>query len=342
MSISVGVGRIGRVATILFLMAILVHGTPAVLADELTVFSGRKERFIKPVIDTFTKETGTVVNVRYGSSSWLLNLLSFSADKQVDIYLSNDAGNLQRGSDMGLFSGLPQDVLNTIPSYWRDENGTWIGLSARARVLVVNKSNSMAAKVDSIFDLGKAGFGGKLAITKSSNESFLGGLSVYVDQRGRQLVRDWLVHLKKNAQRKYYHKHSQIVADVAQGKKLVGLVNHYYAYNYLAKHPQAPLQVIYPDQGRHQMGVATNVSGIAILKHSKNRKSAEQFIRYLLSRRVQTHFVKVNKEFPVLRGVPVAKGIPSVSSLKIANTPLTKLGREREQTQHLLNLVGLK
>ena len=90
---------------------VLTIATP-VAADELVVFSGRSDKFIKPVIKEFTAQTGIKVVLHTGSSTALLNKLKLEGDRtSADLYISNDAGNLQKGSELNLFQ--PIDAART-------------------------------------------------------------------------------------------------------------------------------------------------------------------------------------------------------------------------------------
>lgn len=108
-------------------------------AASLVVYSGRKDKFIKPVVAEFTKETGIKVLLHSGSSTSLLNKLKLEGNNSsADLYISNDAGNLEKGKEMKLFSPVSADLVKGIPQSLRASDNSWIGLSARARVLVVN------------------------------------------------------------------------------------------------------------------------------------------------------------------------------------------------------------
>ena len=108
-------------------------------ADSLVVYSGRSDKFVKPVIEQFTKQTGIKVILHSAKSTELINKLRVEGDRtEADLFISNDAGNLQVGSDLGLFKALPGDLVKEVNKNYRAPDNTWVGLSARARVLVVN------------------------------------------------------------------------------------------------------------------------------------------------------------------------------------------------------------
>jgi iron(III) transport system substrate-binding protein len=147
--------------------------------------------------------------------------------------------------------------------------------------------------------------------------------------------------MKANAGNKLFAKHSKIVKAVADGKKDIGLVNHYYIYRHLAKHPDAPIRILMPDQGDTGMGVAWNVAGIAMSKHTKNKAAAEKLIKYLVSEAGQAEFAGANREYPTREGVAAAAEVPAAGSYHVANVPMAALGTYRIETLDLLDAVGM-
>lgn len=313
-----------------------------VQAASLVVYSGRKDKFIKPVVAEFTKETGIKVLLHSGSSTSLLNKLKLEGDKSTaDLFISNDAGNLEKGKEMNLFLPVSSDLVKAIPQNLRASDNSWIGLSARARVLVINTNDKSVGFVKSVFDLSDPRLKDKLAITHSGNGSYIAGVTVYMESIGKEKTRQWLAGMKTNVDGKVFNKHSKIVKAVAKGKRSVGLVNHYYIYRHLQKHPKAPIKIVLPDQGKKDIGVAWNVAGIAIAKHTKNKKAAARFIAFLTSEKGQSLFAKVNREYPVRKGVAAAAEVPKAGSYKVAPVAMQVLGQKRSATLDLIESVGM-
>lgn len=328
------------ISTILYIWLLAFTGQS--LAQDLVVYSGRSDKFVKPVVEAFTKASGIKVTLHTGSSTALLNKLKLEAARtDADIFISNDAGNLQTGSDLHLFRPLEENIVKTIPANYRAADNSWVGLSARARVLVVNRNDASVQFVKSVFDLADARLAGKLGITHSSNESYIAGVTVYMRARGNEAVKNWLQGMKENTSGSVFNKHSKIVRAVAEGKKSVGLVNHYYIYRHLAKHPDAPVKIVLPDQGKDGMGVAWNVAGAAITKHAKHVKAANKLMAFMVSEEGQKIFAKVNREYPTRPGVSAAEEVPAASSYSVANVPMSDLGKYRNSTLDLIESVGM-
>ena len=255
--------------------------------------------------------------------------------------MSNDAGNLQQGSDWGLFSTIDNTLLAPINKAYRSADDTWVGLSARARVLVVNTQGPWADKLNSVFDLADPALKGKLGITNSTNGSYIAGVTVYMAAAGKEKTRQWLQGMKDNVDGKVFNKHSKVVKAVASGKLQAGLVNHYYIYRHLDKHPEAPIKVILPDQGKDQMGIAWNVAGIAITKSSQKAALAEKLVAFLISETGQKQFAEVNREYPTRTGVAASAVIPAAGSYRVADVPMSALGTQRGATLDLIEQVGM-
>lgn len=314
----------------------------AVLAadDPLVVYSGRSDQFVRPVMERFTAETGIPVLLHAGSATELLNKLHLEGERtEADLYLSNDAGTLQIGADRNLFEPLPESLLEPVPANLH--GGSWTGLSARARVLVVN-TNRDTGWIRSIFDLTDPRLQGRIGITHASNESFVAGVSVYQALLGDARVQEWLEGLQRNTGAQVYPKHGAVVADVAAGRRDAGLVNHYYIFRHLAEHPDAPIELVVPDQGEAGFGVAWNVAGIAVSRHTGKREAALRLVEYLLSETGQRMFADANREYPVRRGVEADPDLPPVEDLRIADVPLSELAGRRDAALDLIDRVGMQ
>lgn len=311
-------------------------------AEELVIYSGRSDKFVKPVVEAFTQATGIKVVLHSAESTALLSKMRVEGKRtQADLYLSNDAGNLQIGSDLGLFRPLPENLVSAIPANWRAPDNTWVGLSARARVLVVNTKSKNADFVKSVFGLADPRLKGRLGITNSTNESFIAGTTVYLSKAGKDKTTAWLQGLKQNVQGQVFPKHGSIVTEVASGRKDVGLVNHYYIFRHLKEHPDAPIRIVFPDQDNNGMGVAWNVAGIAITQHTTKAKLAERLVEFLASEKGQKMFAEANSEYPTRIGVSAAAAVPPAGSYKVADVPMSELAHKRDATIGLIEAVGM-
>jgi len=324
------------------LLALIVGVFPAMAAvagSELVVYSGRSDKFIRPVMEAFEKQSGIKVTIHNAKSAELINKLRIEGKKTgADLFISNDAGGLQVAGKLGLLTKMPDEIVKPIAANYRAQDNSWVGLSARARVLVVNTNKSAdTGFINSVFDLADPKLKGKVGLTNSSNGSFIAGVTVYQQAAGDKKTLAWLDGLAANSGGRYYNKHSKVVRDVALGKKSVGLVNHYYIYRHLDKHPDAPIKIQIPDQGKGGMGVAWNVAGAGIVAHSKKQDQAMKLMKFLVSRAGQKMFAELNREYPTRADVEAAAQIPANGSYKVADVSMAALGKERVSTITLID-----
>ena len=96
-----------------------VPSAPA--ADPLTVYSGRSERLIKPVLDAFTATTGIQIELLSSGTTELVNRLKAEGDRtSADLLITNDAGSLELARTAGLLHPLNmREVERAIPSQFR-------------------------------------------------------------------------------------------------------------------------------------------------------------------------------------------------------------------------------
>lgn len=331
--------------TIIRLLSIFALLAPAIAAaqDPLIIYNGRAEQFVRPAAERFTAQTGIPVVLHAGSATELLNRMRLEGGRtEADLFLSSDAGALEIGEAEGLFTMLPQAIRARVEPNDRGAAGGWVGLSARARVLVVNTNAPGVDSIQSVRDIADPRWRDRLGLTSSTNESFVGGLSVYQALWGDAAAEGWLRGLQANVGGEVYPRHGAVVSAVAAGERAVGLVNHYYIFRHLAQNRDAPIRMVVPDQQEGGIGVAWNVAGIAISRHSDNQDAAHAFIRFLLSEEGQRIFADVNMEFPTAVDVVPHPDLARLAgTVRVADFPLSQLAARRGAAIDLIDKVGM-
>lgn len=312
--------------------------------DTLVVYSGRAERLIQPVLDAFQAESRISVQMLTADSTALINRLQMEGTRTpADVLITNDAGTLERARELKLLQ--PTTVPNleaVIPDRFRAPDNSWIGLSGRIWVVVYNTSMVGPDDISSILDFAEPRWKGKIAIPSAGSVYLQTGVSVIRAVKGDEATTAFLRGLKDNAGSFVYGKNRQIVAAVARGEVAAGLVNHYYIYRHLAKHPDAPIAPLLTDQGDQGMGVVLNAAGIGITSHTKHLAQAEALVRFLISPNGQRMFAEGNKEYPLNSQVTAASELLPLQSFQVARVPLSRLAQLRDPTMTVIEAVGLR
>ena len=102
-------------------------------ADTVTVYSARNEQLLKPLLDRYSKETGTEIRLMTANEGALLARLNAEdASTPADVLITVDAGNLWLAAQQGQLRSLNSAVLQkNIPAHLRDPDNQWFGLSVR-------------------------------------------------------------------------------------------------------------------------------------------------------------------------------------------------------------------
>lgn len=306
--------------------------------DPLTVYSGREEELVAPLLEQFTEETGIDVEVRYGDSAELAATIAEEGENSpADVFFAQDPGSL--GSVDAQLAELPAETLERVDQQFRDADGRWVGTSGRSRVIAYNTDELSEDEVpDSVFDLTDPRWKGRIGIAPT-NASFQAFVTAMRLSKGDEATRQWLVDLKKNDP-KEYEKNVLIVEAVAAGEVDLGLVNHYYLYVVKEEQPDAPVDNHFLEAG--DPGALVSVAGAGMLASSDQADDAEQFVDFLLSDAGQRFYVDEAEEaeYPLVDGIDAKEGLPPLDELTGPDVELTAFGAELESTIELLRETG--
>jgi iron(III) transport system substrate-binding protein len=308
--------------------------------DGLTLYSGRAEAQVEPLLEELTKATGVKVSARYGASAELAaQITEEGAGGRADVFWAQDAGALGAVNEAGLFAPVPPAAAAVVDKRFRSPDDRWVGVSGRARVVVYDPRNVPAAELPpSVFSLTDAKWKGRIGIapTNGSFQSFVTAMRLTV---GDARTRAWLDGIKAN-EPETYPSNDLIVRAVNDGQVDVGLVNHYYLFQLQAEiGAERTVARNHYTEGSDP-GALVNVSGVGILGSSKRYADAARFLEYLLSEPAQRHFAERNFEYPLRPGVPAAPGLPPLQPTQGPSIDLGDLAG-LERTLDMLNQSGL-
>ena len=319
-------------------MPVSETAAPPPESQALVVYSGRNENLVAPVIESFAAETGIKVEVRYGGTSAMAaTILEEGPNSPADVFYGQDAGALGALAKAGRLQVLPEDVQSLVDPAWVAADGSWIGTSLRARVLVYNTDELTAEDLPAnIHDLTAEQWRGRVgwAPTNGSFQAFVTALRVI---EGEEAAEAWLKAMIANDVQ-VYPKNTPIVAATGAGEISVGLVNHYYLLRFLAEDPEfTAANYHFAESGPGSM---VNVAGAGIVDSCSNCEAAEVFVRYLLSQEAQDYFLSTTHEYPVVSGqVDLPSGAVPLDTVALPEIDLSDL-EDLEGTLALLRAVG--
>ncbi len=316
-------------------------GSGDAASDEaFTLYSGRDEALVQPLIDQFTEETGIEVEVRYGNTAELGALLLEEGEATpADVFLSQDAGALGALANADLFTTLPDDIAGAVDAGFTSTDGSWVGVTGRARVVVYDGEKYTADQLpDDIDDYTEEEWRGLLGIAPT-NASFQSFVTAYRVLESDDDAEEFLTELAAN-EPQIFDGNSAILTAVDEGVLDAGLINHYYWYQQAAEVGADNMRAQLKFLEAGDPGSIVNVTGAGLLNGAAEDVDALAFIEYLVSEAGQTYFVEETFEYPLVDGIDAPEGLPSLESLVNPELDLSDLDTLSD-TQDLLARVGL-
>jgi iron(III) transport system substrate-binding protein len=308
--------------------------------SSLTVYSGRTEDLIGPLLEQFSDETGIDVEVRYGDSAELALLLQTEGSSSpADVFISQSPGALGLLAGEGMLAELPDDLTGRVSEGFAGSDHTWVGITGRVRVLVYNKDLVDPADLpQTVLDLAKDAYSGRVAVAPT-NGSFQDFVTAMRSELGDQVTVEWLEGLAAN-QSPNYPKNSAIVEAVARGEVEMGLVNHYYNLRALEADPAlASVNYFFPAD---DVGSLVIVTGGSVLASSDSQSAGEQLLAWLLSEDVQATFVTETQEYSLLPGAGRPEGVPELSGFAADTIDYDVLGGGLTATIEIIRESGIE
>ena len=325
-------------ATTLTLTSIGCLGEKQKTTKKLTLYSGRGEDLISPLIERFKKDTNIDIKVRYGKTAELAaTILEEGQNSPADLFFAQDAGALGALTKEGRLQKIPDNLLEKVEPRFQSPKGEWIGITGRARTVdynikLVDKEElpeSIWGFTDTKWGDGKIGW----APTNGSFQSFITAFRVL---EGEDKAREWLEGIKANKPQ-VYPKNSPIVAALGRGEVDVGFVNNYYLHRFQAEDPGFPVAHHYT---MGDAGSMINIAGLGIIDTAKDKNLAQEFIEYMLKEDAQTYYATNTYEYPLAADVKVLGPQKPLSEIETPNIDLSDLD-DLKGTLDLLQDVGV-
>jgi iron(III) transport system substrate-binding protein len=326
------------IAALAVVLAVLAAGCGGD-REALTVYSGRTQDLIGPLLEQYSDENDVAIDVRYGDTADLALLISEEGDRSpADVFLSQSPGAVAFLDEQGLLAPIDAEVVAQVDPRFRAEDGSWVGISARQRVLVYNEDMVDASDLpDRVADLTAPEYRGRVAVAPS-NGSFQDFVTAMRSVDGEAAAEAWLEGMAANDSPTYANNNA-IVEAVSRGEVPMGLVNHYYNLRFLDEDPGLA--------SRNHQFAGGDVGGLVIpstasvLASSDDMDEAERFIAFLLSPESQAYFAEQTFEYPLAEDVAAPGGAPALADLEPPPVDITELGDLRT-TARLIADSGLQ
>jgi iron(III) transport system substrate-binding protein len=320
-----------------------VWAQAAAPAGEVNVYTYREAKLVAPLFEAFTKDTGIKVNTISASSGLEQRIATEGANSPADVLLTVDIGRLKEAVDLGVAQPIRSGTLDkVVPAQYRDPNGLWYAVSARARVVYASKER-VAQNEITYEDLADPKWKGRVCIRSGQNIYNNALFAAAVAHYGEAKAEEWLKGLKANLAQKPSGGDREVARDIAAGKCDIGLGNTYY---WALMHEREPdkkawadaTKVILPTFAGH--GTHMNISGVILAKNAPNKANGLELIEWLVGEHAQKIYADMNFEYPIRAGIPPHPVIAGYGELAADPLPIATIADNKKKAATLVDKVG--
>ncbi|MGU3538490.1 extracellular solute-binding protein [Methylobacterium sp. A54F] len=315
-------------------------------AAEVNLYTTREPGLIRPLLDAYTAKSGVTVNTVFVEKGLAERVAAEGERAKADVLMTVDIGNLIDLVDRGLAQGVKSPVLEAaVPAALRDPEGRWFALSTRARVAYADADDLKALQALAYEDLADPKWKGKLCLRSGQHPYNTALIAHHLVKHGPDKTEAWLTGVKANLAKKPAGGDRDVAKDILADTCELGLGNSYYV-GLMRSGRGGPDQKKWGEAIRVVLptfaggGTHVNVSGAVVAKNAPNRDEAVRLLEYLVSDEAQGLYARTDYEYPVKPGAPIDPLLAELGPLKIDDTPLAEIARNRKAASLLVDKVG--
>ena len=313
--------------------------SPAYAADPvtLTLYNGQHKEVGDNLAAAFEAKTGIHVNVRKGSSNQLASQIVEEGDRSpADVIYTEESPPLNNLGEQGFLAKIDASTLEVLPKEYVAANGTWMGVTARTRVVAFNPKLIKEEELPkSVLDFADPQWQGKVGFVPTSG-AFQEQAVAIIKLHGRDAAEEWLTGLR--AFGKTYTNNMVALKAVENGEVASVLVNNYYWFALEKEKGKLDSKLHYFTDG--DAGGLITVSSAAALKSSKHPKEAQQLLAFMASEEGQRVITNTSAEYPMRKGMISDRGLKPFEELQPPKVTPADLGNAEEALE-LERDVGL-
>jgi len=323
----------------LALLGWLLASPAAMAADpvELTLYNGQHKEIGEAIAKAYEAKTGIHINVRKGSSNQLASQVMEEGDRSpADVIYTEESPPLNNLGEQGFLAKIDDSTLNMLPKDYVAKDGTWMGVTARVRVVAFNpKLIDEKDLPESVLDFAEPQWQGKVGFVPTSG-AFQEQAVAIIQLHGREAAEEWLTGLR--AFGKTYTNNMVALKAVENGEVATVLVNNYYWYALKREKGQLDSRLHYFTNG--DAGGLVTISSAAALKASKHPKEAQALLAYMASEEGQRVITQTTAEYPLHKGMVSDQGLKPFDELQAPKITPADIGNA-EEALDLEREVGL-
>ncbi len=300
---------------------------------EVVSYTSWDQVYSEPIFHDFQQKTGITVRDKYDvealkTTGLVQALIAEENRPRCDVFWNNEPVQTCILKKQGFLESYHTPYAEKIDPRFRDRDGFWTGIAARARVILYNREKIKASLAPhSIWDLTEERWKGKCGIPSPLFGTSATQAAVLYTMLGGERARTFFRALKSNEVR-IVDGNARLKQMISEGDIFWGIVDTDDA-NVASTIEKKPVSFLYPDQPaftpgtgneKYPSGIGTLVmpNTIMLIKGAPHPEEGKRLIDYLVSREVEERLARSESvQIPLGRGVEIPEGVTSISSIKV-------------------------
>jgi len=260
--------------------------------------------------------------------------------------LTVDISRIKELADTDLLAPLQSKIIqNNVPVHLRDASDKWTALSLRARIIAVSKERVGKESITTIEELALPKWKGRVCSRKGSHVYNRALLASLIAHNGAEEAKKWVNGFVENLARRPQGNDRAQAKAIFTGQCDIVLMNTYY-FGKMKFSKEQPEQKEWADSmeiaffNQEGRGQHMNISAAGILKGSKKKQLAREFLEWLTSKEAQLIYTEVNFEYPVNPDSDSSEEVASWGSFKMDDLPMSIIADESPLAQRIINETG--
>ena len=317
-----------------------------VFAETIGIYTHRQPFLLDPILKAYTEKTGIEFQTVYAPQGLATRIQTEGENTKADIVLTVDISRIKELADTDLLAPLQSEIIqNNVPAHLRDANDKWTALSLRARIIAVSKERVGKEAITTIEELALPKWKGRVCSRKGSHVYNRALLASLIAHNGAEEAKKWVNGFVDNLARRPQGNDRAQAKAIFTGQCDVVLMNTYY-FGKMKFSKEQPEQKEWADSmeiaffNQEGRGQHMNISASGILKGSKKKQLAREFLEWLTSKEAQFIYTEINFEYPVNPDSDSSEEVASWGSFKMDDLPMHIIADKSPLAQRIINETG--
>lgn len=308
-------------------------------SNEVVIYTSLDQIYSEPIIKEFEEKTGIEVKAVYDTEATktvgLVNrLIAEKNNPQADVFWNSEVGRTIVLKNKGILKPYVSENAESIPGYFKDEEGYWTGFATRSRVLIYNTNLVDKSEIPKTHgEVLDSKWKGKLAMADPLFGSTATEFAAFFSSLGAEKTKEYARQLKDN-EVALVDGNSVVRDKVGAGEYAIGFTDTDDANSGIEN--GLPIKMVFLNQGTEERGTFVMPNTVSMIKDSPNSENAKKLIDYLLSREVELKLAKSpSMQIPLHQGIE-SKGSLSIDDIKAMPVDFEGIGNSLEESSRFL------